>query len=395
MEQNTIEINVVVGNDNGNSEHDIIINGEVINQPNVLSKIRHIPNLDEVNPKFVTDNIESNLIVSVISPSATTGNYYIGDYAIKSGEKVRSIEIGVDNDKVTSEIIVINTLSQIAGYAVKEVYKQDNRLESNIKVKADMATSLPMSQYSKAAAESFVKKFTSDKHQLKVFVGKLTVNVEIEFVYVKVIPEGVTAVHALQACKNELLNDFNTKYELKIDGSYFQGKRVFHIAIGEGTTEYPVTEGLNFVPNAKDGSDNGVGHAINKSLDEFRQKIGVRKYSRQAYSHVLRDENHKYNDIAVDIICDYMEEESDEILEKAKNKLQSIANEADVVAVYGGGSIPMKEYLEQKLDTICTRADIKLLYVPEKFAVNLEAEGLYEFAKSDIFKALKEKAVNK
>ena len=120
------EIRVKVGNDNGNSEHDLIINGVAIAQPNVFAKVRKLPNLDEVNREYVLDNIHDNLIVTCEDPS---GIYYVGNYALKSGQKVRNIEVGIDNNKVDSDIVMVNTLAQIAGYGVKEYYNKYNNFD--------------------------------------------------------------------------------------------------------------------------------------------------------------------------------------------------------------------------------------------------------------------------
>lgn len=383
-----LEINMLVGNDNGNSEHDIIINGYKIAQPNVIAKVRKLPMLDEVNPKYVIDHIEDNLIVTIDSPSVAPGIYYIGNYALKSGEKVRSIEVGTDNNKVESDIVIISTLAQIAGNAVKQVYKDDTVLENTIIIKAEMATSLPISQYSKANAEKFTNKFTGGKHKVTVHVGNIRADVEISFSYVKVIPEGVTSVHGLQAMNGEIFDDFNKKYGLNIDGAYLKNKRILHVAIGEGTTEYPLTTDISFNPNFIRGSINGVGHAIDKALDEFKAEKGLIDYSRQKYSQVLRDKGHNYHDVAEEIVEGYIEEQAEEILHIAKIELQKANNEVDIICCYGGGSIPMRKQLEPKINSICERAGIKLLYISEKFAVTLEAEGLYQFASGLIFKAL-------
>lgn len=381
-------INLQVGNDNGNSEHDIIINGEQICQPNVCSKVRKLPLLDEVKPEYVANNIEDNLIVTIDSPECEPGIYFAGNYALKSGERIRNIEVGADNSKYTSDVVIVNTLAQIAGYGVREAFKADQELKSDIKIKVDMTTALPISQYKKSTAELFSKRFEG-KHKVTVHVGTIRANVEIEFEFVKVLPEGVTAVHALQNISGEIFEEFNKKYQMNIDGEYLKGKKILHIAIGEGTTEYPVTNGIEFSPNFIKGSNNGIGHAIDKSLDEFKDEIGILSYSRQKYSEVLRDKNHKYYSIAADIIDQCIDEQAEEILHYAKNEIQRANNEVDIICVYGGGSIPMREQLEKKLDSICEKADIKLLYIPEKYAVTLESKGMYEFTIGKIFKVLK------
>lgn len=386
-------INLKVGNDNGNSEQDIIIEGEQICQPNVCAKTRKLPLLDEVHSGDIIKNIHDNLLVTIDSPTATPGIYYVGNYALNSGQRVKNIEVGIDNNKIESEIVVINTLAHIAAFAAKKAYLEDKNIR-NINVIVDMATALPISQYNKQAAKSFAAKFLNDsQHKVTVHVGPTRINVEIKFDFVKVIPEGVTATWALQA-KNEIYEEHNNNTNENLNKDYFKNKNMLHIAIGEGTTEFPITKGIVFDPNFIKGSNNGIGIAIDKALDEFKEELGLIHYSRQKYSEVLRDKGHKYYEIASDIVYDYVEEQANEILHHAKNEIQRANNEIDIIVVYGGGSILMREHLETKLKQYCERAKIKLLYIPKNYAVTLESEGLYEFALSDIFKILKEKSKN-
>lgn len=97
---NDKEILLKVGNDNGNSEHDLIINGVSISQPNVFAKVRKLPNLDEVNKEYVLENISDNLIVTCEDPS---GIYYIGNYALKSGQKLETLKL----ELITTKLKVI------------------------------------------------------------------------------------------------------------------------------------------------------------------------------------------------------------------------------------------------------------------------------------------------
>ena len=50
----------------------------------------------------------------------------------------------------------------------------------------------------------------------------------------------------------------------------------------------------------------------------------------------------------------------------------------------------MRKHLEDKLETLSRIARIKLLYVEQEDAVMLEANGLYNFVNSALFKKLKE-----
>ena len=66
-------MNLKIANDNGNSEHDLIIDGKLVQQPNVFAKIMRVPNLDDVNKEYVLKNLHDNLLVSIEG-----GLYYIG-----------------------------------------------------------------------------------------------------------------------------------------------------------------------------------------------------------------------------------------------------------------------------------------------------------------------------
>ena len=374
-------IELKVGNDNGNSEHDLIINGVLIAAPNVFAKVRKLPNLDEINKEFVLNDIHNNLIVTCEYPS---GIYYIGNYALKSGQKIRNIEVGIDNNKIESDIVLVNTLSQIAGFGVKEYYDRFKNFDDIIDIKVDMTTALPISYYSHSKALEFANKFLNKTHMITVHIGNTNVRVRIEFTFVKVIPEGVTTVFALDKMKNDIFKEYHNT----------PNPRVLHAAIGEGTSEFPITEGIEFNPNFIQGTNNGLGHAIDKSIEEFKNLKGLSKFSRQDYSKILLDTTHKFHDLAMEIVETYIEEQAEEILHHIKSEIQKANNEIDIICVYGGGSIFMKPYLEENLKALCNRAEIKLIYIPKEYAVTLEAKGLYNFTNSIFFNILKAKYLN-
>lgn len=395
IEENICTIKLKVGNDTGNSEHKVMINGDLIRQPNVISRVRNIPILDDVNEKNMIEHIEDNLIVKIMSDNENveTGTYLIGKYALNSGNKVRSIEIGQDNDKAESNIVFISTLAQIAGYSVKEAYK-NNKLEDKIIANIDMCGALPITQHNKVVVNELCKKFMEDSAIVKVVLPSKTITVELNFDFVNVLPEGVTTVFALTEAEDELFESYNKINEDKLNKEYFKDKRVLHVSIGEGTTEYPLTEGIAYRPEHIRGSDNGLGIAINKCLPEFMKSKGVPNYTRQKFSEVIRDKEHKYHVSALDILDFYIDDQSEEILICSKEELQKANNEVDIILVYGGGSILMRKYLEPKLKKICDRAEIKLLYIDEKYAVVLECIGLSNFVNSKMWEAIKKRSLS-
>ncbi|MGL5381742.1 ParM/StbA family protein [Clostridium sp.] len=385
-------MNLIVGNDNGNSEHDIIINGEIIKQPNVHAKVRRLANLEELNPEYIAKNIHDNLIVSIESQQLNSGTpttYYIGTYATKTGQLLKNIEVGADNSKIESDIPLVNTLGQIAGYAVKKAYEEDQEVAS-IDVKVDMTTALPVTQYSKQNAQTFTNRFIGN-HLVTVYLGTKQVKVNLNMEYVKVLPEGVPTIFYLQSNKDQeiVLKEFSKDYGINMEDVDFKNKRILHVAIGEGTTEYPLTEDIGFNPHFIRGTNNGVGHAINSILQEFIQEKNLGKFSRQDFSTALRNTNHKYHVDAVEFIQDPLEEQATVILDCAKQEITKANNEVDYICVYGGGSILMKPYLKDKVRQFADKTDIKVLYISDPHSVEVEARGMYEFANSPIFKQLK------
>ena len=399
------EIKLKVGNDNGNSEQDIIINGVQLQQADVYGRVIGRLNLEELDQDDFIENLENNLVIGIAgSKYVNTGEYYVGNYTLKSGATVRNTEVGAGNNKTDSEVVYLNTIGQIAAYAVKKAHKGDKTI-SDIEVNVDMTTALPITQYDKREAEKFANKFMDGEHRLTVKTPQKDYYVNLKFNFVKVIPEGVTTTFALIGGVDEIYKTYNQKvrenltkvskdslYMEELNTAYFtkEQRRILHISIGESTTEYPITNGIAFDPNFVQGSNNGNGHAIKKALPLFNSEFRC-SYSRQMYSDVVKSSGHKFHQDTLNYLIGPLEDEAQEIYRRAVDELERSNNEVDVIMVYGGGSILMREFLEPKLEAVARQIRSKLLYVDKEYAVTLESKGLYNFTGSALFKALKEK----
>ena len=377
-------MHLMVANDNGNAEQALFINGKEITSPNVFARVAQRKNLDDVNAEYVLTHIHDNLIVAIDGAL-----YYVGAHALDSGQHCRSITVGVDNDKVSSDIVYINTLAHIAGEAVALAHVAGELTDDTLTVDVDMTTAIPVSYYSRSKAATFEKKFMRKKHTVTVYAGAQEYVVFLHFRFVKAIPEGVTAAHAFRA-------NFPRGVQEVFAGFDPDTIRVMHIAIGEGTTEFPITQGIAFKPDFITGTHNGNGHAITRVLELFKEEFGLRSVTRQDFSRYVRDASHKYHDAAMTYLMPALEDEAEDILNTAERVLSSANNEVDVVAVYGGGSILMREALEKRLKVFCKRAKIKLFYVEDSHdAVMIEAYFLDVFLHSKLFTQLKEIAKTK
>ena len=403
------EIKLKVGADNGNSEQDMIINGVQLQQADVYGRVIGRLNLEELDQETFINNLEDNLVIGIASSRhVNSGEYYIGNYTLRSGATVRNTEVGAGNNKTDSEVVYLNVIGQIAAHAVKKSYKGDKTI-TDVEVNVDMTTALPIVQYNQSEANRFAEKFMDGEHRITVKTPEQDYFVNIKFNYVKVIPEGVTTTFAIVGGAEEIFKTYNQKvknninqttkdslYIEELNTAYFakQQRRILHISIGESTTEYPITNGLAFDPNFVQGSNNGNGHAIKKALPLFNNEFRC-NYSRQMYSDVVKNPNHKFHKDTLDYLVGPLEDEAMEIYRKAADELEKANNEVDVIMVYGGGSILMREFLEPKLENIARQIRSKILYVDKEHTVTLESKGLYNFTNSALFKALKEKRLAK
>ena len=304
------------------------------------------------------------------------------------------MSIGQRGNKLDDELPIITTLANTAAYAVLKAYENDGNLEKLSKkpiiVNADMATALPNTQYDKKNSKKFKNKFLGE-HIVTVYVGEYEVEVDISIDYVKVMPEGVPTSFYLLSKKNE---DFFRKYD-------FGDKPILHVSIGDGTTDYPITEGVNFLPDFTYSSHNGIGIAIEKMIDDFAEQTLLNKCSRQDVSSIIRNPSHRSHAIAMDLLEPHLEEEAQQIKKHTFQQLQRINNNVDFIVVYGGGSILLEPYLKKAFlrDSLIKSEDnpngIELVYLPSELATTIESKGLYVFTQQQFFKdlAAKYKAV--
>jgi plasmid segregation protein ParM len=389
-----------VGNDNGNSEHDLIIDGKLIQQPNVNCTVDELPWSEEQAPESFIKNLQEQLVVTIDSPAARPGMYYVGKFALESGEILDNLQIGIDL-KSDMDLPIINTLAQIAALAVQKAYEDEKKIPANIEVEADMATALPVTQHTDETSLKFEKRFTTGSHNVTVHLGMQRIGVKIVFPFTKVVPEATPVIFALQKDaegnwrEGEIFQSFIETYDIekKFNGSYFKDKRILHVDIGDGSTEYPITEGNKFLRQFVYGSHHGAGYAIEEALDEFNRLIHLTDSPRQFFSDVLKNPKHKFHARAIKTLKRPLESQVKQIVQNVKRQLTKTRNEIDLICVYGGGSILMRSMLHPLLEELCTEREMKLLYIPADYAVQMNALGLDAFVRGKIYEALKNKAV--
>jgi len=378
---------LVVANDIGNSETKMIVNDTLIKQPSVVKRLLSKPNVMETNVEKNIANLLDELIVHVTSNAIKrSGLYFIGKRANMTADKVENMNIKLGN-KSKHDIPVLMTLSMLAARSVQLAYQENQELPSSISVDVSMTTAIPASEYSADQARYLEGRFTSNDHVVIVYVGETPVTVTLHFQTVKVTQEGIPALYALLESENEILKNYNEHYKKQAVPKDFANKRILHVDIGDGTTEYIYTVGMNPVTDVCSGEKRGVGHATEEATQLLKEEVGgFLNLNRQQFMDIFRDPSHNLHDLAVRFMQEARYSQAQRILEDIQEKYSDIAGNVDVIAVYGGGSIQFKEELYEELLGFANTVHCEVLWIPEKYAVDMNVNGLHVINEKILFK---------
>ncbi|ABO68802.1 ParM/StbA family protein [Geobacillus thermodenitrificans] len=378
---------LVVANDIGNSETKMIVNNTLIKQPSVVKRLLSKPNVMETNVEKNIANLLDELIVHVTSNAIKrSGLYFIGKRANMTADKVENMNIKLGN-KSKHDIPVLMTLSMLAARSVQLAYQENQELPPSISVDVSMTTAIPASEYSADQARYLEGRFTSNDHVVIVYVGETPVTVTLHFQTVKVTQEGIPALYALLESENEILKNYNEHYKKQAVPKDFANKRILHVDIGDGTTEYIYTVGMNPVTDVCSGEKRGVGHATEEATQLLKEEVGgFLNLNRQQFMDIFRDPSHNLHDLAVRFMQEARYSQAQRILEDIQEKYSDIAGNVDVIAVYGGGSIQFKEELYEELLDFANTVHCEVLWIPEKYAVDMNVNGLHVINEKILFK---------
>lgn len=370
---------LVVGNDIGNSETKTIVNDVLIKQPSVIKRLLKKPDFTEVDDRKNVINLLDELVVNVSSGALKRdGLYFVGKRANLSADRVENINIKLGN-KHRNDIPVIMTLSMLSARAIQLHYQNENEVPSLLELDIDMITAIPASEYSKEKAEQLQKRFLDHEHIVTVYISGKSVTVKLSFNFVKVTQEGVPALYAFLESDEDILYDYKKIYPNDgLEPKSLKDKKILHVDIGDGTTEYIYTIGLNPVVDACSGERRGVGHATEEATKLIKDEVGgYLDINRQQFIEIYRDETNNLHDLAKQFMSEARFLQSNQILEDIEEKyISNTAGNVDIIAVYGGGSIQFKSELYDSLLEFAETVKCKLLWVPENYAVDMNVNGM-------------------
>ena len=406
-----------VADDNGNGNIKIIIDGKYTEHPNVISATSSKIETGEWDVSLVK-SLKNNLIISqqkttrlLNREKLVTVNYCLGLYALKNNINLEGLDINKDYDKINNPITIRMAIGYIAAELIKQkameleeelgrdLEEEDLNEINNLECNVEMATSIPVRVYTDEAAKNLAKKFKASTHELEVFLPKnKKCKVKINFTKVGVIPEASNTMYYLANAKDEVFEEYNKDIENeedKLNKEFFRNPNntIMHVAIGQGTTEFPRTRGIDIKEGCmwdgsfSTGTKNGIGHAAEQAIKTLTKIEGTQDIRDQKkISMILKAQENRFYDEIVEAIIPSLEYQANKILETVHDELNRAV--PPLITVYGGGSILLREMLKPILEDEATSRKTKVLYIPAKYAVKLEAYGLYSYVNSKDFKDL-------
>lgn len=396
---------IVIANDLGYSSVKADINDKELKFPSVIAQLRpqDVPAPAEINSdeamKNYIDNFLDNMDVTVASNAVkSSGRYLIGNAAVESGLSLRQLDINDYTGKSETDLSVILTLSMIAGRRVQEAYKNGEDLSKELEANVYMATALPVSEGKRDnARDEYAQRYLTGKHVVTFhnFSDLITVNVNFKRVYVALEGETAQMIIAsdMEGLSEGIKKDFDKNYpDLASDVSVddiIGAQNAVGIDIGGGTTD--VVAIINGKANAAASTSvpTGYGTVLQEAVRilqdrqmNFEDRSQLQSFIEKEVSPLRRGQQKA----AKDVVDEQVGPLTDSIVDAVSQTLR-MARETEVIFVYGGGSIPMKDNselrlrLSQKVKSFTGGYDVPVVWIPGEYAQKLNLYGLEAIVK--------------
>lgn len=392
--------NIRVANDLGYGSVKANIDGNNVKFPSVTALLRAQDIQDPV--EFSNDtqkrnyfsNFFEHMDVTINSPEVhTKDRMLVGSAAAKSPLPLNRFDVNDLAGKSEEDLAIILTLSMIAAKRVQEAVESNEDLASTLDTKVVMATALPISEGKRNDASNRYKaRYLNGTHQVVFHNFKQPITVNIQFDRVLVALEGETAQfylnHADDSLKNALKQDFDEHYgsELGITAdALIQSRNVLGIDIGEGTTDI-----VAVVDGKADGLSSkslelGYGNVLQDAMDELeneRINISERSKLQEFLAAPETPLNKQRKEHVAQVVNDQLSPFVDKIVKTTSSVMRKSGVPAELIYVYGGGSIPMsqesdlREQLVSKLKAFSGAYEIPVIWVDEDHAQYMNEKGL-------------------
>lgn len=399
-------------NDLGYSSMKSTIDGQYDKFPSVIAKASNINEYEPVQftskseEKTYMENFMDHLFVSINSPAVgLEGRYFVGNAAANTSLPMLKFDVNDFSGKSESDLAPYLSLSTIAGKAVQQYYKKNQKLPDTLSVQVEMATALPVSEgKKKGVANSYKDKYLSSKHIVTFnnFVDPIIVSISFKQVYVGL--EGELAQLYINNADNDLkkliLGYLKQNYpkiadSMSID-DFLGLKDILSIDLGGGTSDSVLIADGKANANASESLKYGWGNVLQEAVVilqdkkiNFADRTALQEYLLTTPNPISKE---KY-DYVKQIVMETAESFIDQVVAMASRSLRKAGSNVSVVYVYGGAAnalsdSTLKDKLNAKIAEFNGGFEVPIVWIDEKYAQYLNEKGLelvsdYMFKGSD------------
>lgn len=383
------------------------INGKELNLTSVLARVpaNQAPKPDTFRNADEKDaymnDLVNHLYFSVNSKSINTdGKFFLGERAQHSNSNKWLFDVNDYSSKAENDMGLILTLGIIAAEKIKEVYNEDEALDDILEVEVQMTTALPIMEANRnGVVEAYRERFISNQHLVTVHNFPHDITVKVKFKDVFVGYEGELAQFCIANASDDIKSAIMTEWK---DAGYSDiypdvtvdeilGLRTtMGVDIGAGTTDTVIFQDGKMLIKYSTSLKMGYGSVQDAALKQLIQEGNAVGRSRVDLEEFLNTPAgfttralHKHVE---DIVLDNNELLANEIVDSISDVLGGATRDGiavEIVYVYGGGSIPMKqrgelrEKIADKLKSFQTvKAEVPVLFISDEIAPYLNLAGL-------------------
>ncbi len=351
------------------------------------------------------EDLENNLEARIESPAIdknerlSKNSIYFGTRA-GTGEDITEFDITDFEPKCDNPLSIALILGSVASAALRFYYSENGTLPDSLDVNASLGTALPFSDFNKFKT-TYREKLESGKHIVTVMNFEKEIPVTISFGTVLVMPEGAAAQHTIKTFGAPMLNgilaDERKKGAVEDDGVtgeiLTEASSILGIDIGEGTTNFPLIINGKRADSASGSINKGFGtiiegilarHGNDKGFGYDNRKEIVQMLLKKSKSPKILTEQKRIEEYMEEAIPDFMKP-----LEKYLDTvMRKYGSQIEVIYVYGGGSIKLKNLLLDKLKHAIAKytTDTPIIYMTGKYARDLNRTGLYAAVRQETAK---------
>lgn len=392
---------MLVANDLGYGAVKAQVDDERILFPSVAALLREQDIQDPVqfgsdaDHDYYFEHFLEHMDVTVSSPSVTTqGRFLVGRSASESPLPLSAFDVSDFSGKSEEDLSLILTLSMIAAKRVKEAYQNGEDLTETLKANVVMATALPVNEIKRNnIANTYKERYLKGVHGVTFHNFGTPINVSLTFKEVYVMPEGETAQFYIanstdSKFKKSIEKDFKEHYsdmkDVSVEDLTTSGN-VVGIDIGEGTTDIVVLVDGKADGLSSNSLEVGYGNVLQEAIEalqmqrfNFSERAKLQEFLAKPATGLNKARKQK-----VESIVQYQFTPFVNSITNATSAVMRKANSStEVVFVYGGGSIPMKEQsdlrqrLSEKMKAFSGGFDIPVVWIDKEYAQLMNLNGL-------------------